>query len=156
MRPSINESTRSPASAPLLPRSQELKGSEGGERVVSECPSTRCEWRSARDCMYERSIWCFKERREIPSSKSRSDVFSCLCRNVISVRIESYSGPYFSRKARISSRVEAMLFVISSAVSQNCCWLASMTSSDIVVSKFYSAQKKRCVNNFVTPDVHGK
>lgn len=64
----------------------------------------------------------------------------CKC----SDRTASACRSYFSRKAWISSRVEAMLFVISSATSQNCCWLASMSSSAMVVSKFCS--RKRDVN----------
>ena len=55
----------------------------------------------------------------------------CKCSNQI---IASAHSPYFSRKAWISSRVEATLFVISSATSQNCCWPASRTSSDIVLT----------------------
>jgi hypothetical protein len=39
---------------------------------------------------------------------------------------------YFVRKAWISSRTEAMLFVISSATTQKFCWLAPTASSDIL------------------------
>ena len=65
-------------------------------------------------------------------------------------RIIQRAWLYFSRKAWISSRVEAMLFVISSATSQNCCWFASMTSSDIVVSEI--KDKGRSTSSSVTVD----
>ena len=63
----------------------------------------------------------------------------------------SAHSPYFSRKAWITSRVEAMLFVISSATSQNCCWLASRTSSDIDLTKvLLCSRRKVSMYNFVT------
>jgi hypothetical protein len=65
----------------------------------------------------------------------------CKVRNWRYHTMRSASRYYFSRTAWMSSRTEAMLFVISSATSQKSCWLVSMVSSDIVASECCYGEK---------------
>lgn len=75
---STAESTRSPASEPRDSRSEDPKFAEGAERSSKECPNIRCDDKRMRDCKYDKRTSFLRDKREMPSLTSRSDVSRAL------------------------------------------------------------------------------
>jgi hypothetical protein len=77
-RPSTSASTRSPVPEPRGPRALSLKGSLGGSRACSDSPRARRAERRARDWMYDIMRCGLRDKSEMPSRVSKSEVVACL------------------------------------------------------------------------------